>query len=142
MFKNILLPIDLNEESSWRKPLKVAIDMCQKNDADLRIMTVVPDFGMSIVAQYFPKDYEKKVRENALQQLKDFEKEYVPAGIKVRHAVGEGSVYETILQVARETKTDLIIMESLRPALKDYLLGPNAARVVRHAECSVLVVRE
>jgi nucleotide-binding universal stress UspA family protein len=35
----------------------------------------------------------------------------------------------------------MIVMASHRPELKDYLLGPNAARVVRHAECSVLVVR-
>lgn len=142
MFKNILLPIDLNEDSSWRKPLAVAIDMCQKNDAALRIMTVVPDLGMNIVAQYFPKGYEKEVAEKTLAQLKAFTEENVPSDITVQHVVGEGSVYETILKVARETKTDLIIMESLRPALKDYLLGPNASRVVRHAECSVLVVRD
>lgn len=142
MFKNILLPIDLGEESSWRKPLSVAIDMCRKNDAVLRVMTVIPDLGMNIVAQYFPKGYEKKVAERTLKQLKTFVKEHVPSDITVKHAVGEGSIYETILQVARQTKADLIIMESLRPELKDYLLGPNAARVMRHAECSVLVVRE
>lgn len=33
-------------------------------------------------------------------------------------------------------------MAAHRPALKDYLLGPNAARVVRHSNCSVLVVRD
>lgn len=142
MFKNILLPIDLNEDSSWRKPLAVAVDMCQKNDAALRIMTVVPDLGMNIVAQYFPKGYEKEVAEKTLTQLKAFTEENVPSDMTVQHVVGEGSVYETILKVARQTKADLIIMESLRPALKDYLLGPNASRVVRHAECSVLVVRD
>ncbi len=142
MFNNILLPIDLSEESSWRKPLQVAIDMCQKNDAVLRVMTVVPDLGMNIVAQYFPEGYEQEVVKKTLQQLKDFVKEHVPGGITVKHAVGEGSIYKTILQVAEETKADLIIMQSLRPELKDYLLGPNASRVVRHADCSVLVVRE
>ena len=35
----------------------------------------------------------------------------------------------------------LIVIGAHRPDLKDYLLGPHAARVVRHAECSVLVVR-
>ena len=142
MFKNILLPIDLGEETSWQKPLAVAIDMCRKNDAVLRVMTVVPDLGMNIVAQYFPKGYEKEVAKKTLAQIKDFVREHVPDDIKVKHAVGEGSIYESILSVARQTKADLIIMESLRPELKDYLLGPNAARVVRHAECSVLVVRE
>lgn len=142
MFKNILLPIDLGEESSWRKPLAVAIDMCQKNEAVLRIMTVVPTLGMNIVAQYFPAGYEKEVAEKTLSRLKAFVEEHVPEDITVQHIVGEGSVYETILNMAQQIEADLIIMESLRPELKDYLLGPNASRVVRHAECSVLVVRE
>ena len=142
MFKNILLPIDLGEKTSWQKPLALAIDMCRKNDAVLRVMTVVPDLGMNIVAQYFPRGYEKEVAQKTLDQLKEFVRENVPDDITVKHAVGEGSIYETILRVAKQTKADLIIMESLRPELKDYLLGPNAARVVRHAECSVLVVRE
>jgi nucleotide-binding universal stress UspA family protein len=33
-------------------------------------------------------------------------------------------------------------MGSHRPELSDYLLGPNAGKVVRHAKCSVMVVRE
>ena len=46
-----------------------------------------------------------------------------------------------ILDLAEKIGADLIVMASHRPELKDYLLGPNAARVVRHAECSVMVVR-
>lgn len=60
----------------------------------------------------------------------------------VRHVVGRGTVYEEILRIAGEIGSDLIVIGSHRPELKDYLLGPNAARVVRHADCSVLVVRE
>ena len=37
---------------------------------------------------------------------------------------------------------ELIVMASHRPELRDYLIGPNAARVMRHADASVLVVRE
>ncbi len=33
-------------------------------------------------------------------------------------------------------------MGSHRPELSDYLLGPNAGKVVRHAKCLVMVVRE
>ena len=36
---------------------------------------------------------------------------------------------------------DLIIIGSHRPAMSTYLLGSNATTVVRHAGCSVLVVR-
>lgn len=37
---------------------------------------------------------------------------------------------------------DLIVLSSHRPEMRDYLIGPNAARVVRHAKQSVLVVRD
>ncbi len=36
---------------------------------------------------------------------------------------------------------DMVIIASHRPDITTYLLGSNAAAVVRHAECSVLVVR-
>ena len=36
---------------------------------------------------------------------------------------------------------DLIVIGAHKPDFKDYLLGPNAARVVRHSHCSVHVVR-
>jgi nucleotide-binding universal stress UspA family protein len=34
-----------------------------------------------------------------------------------------------------------ILMASHRPEVKDYLIGPNAAHVAQHADCSVLVLR-
>jgi len=43
--------------------------------------------------------------------------------------------------VAKEKDVDLIIIASHRPGLQDYFLGSTAAKVVRHATCSVLVVR-
>ena len=105
-------------------------------------MTVVPDFRMSAVAQYFPEDYAGRAAAEAAEQLKKLSAEQVTDGIKVHHRVDHGTIYEEILRVAAQTGCDLIVVASHRPALKDYLLGPNAARVVRHAACSVLVVRD
>jgi nucleotide-binding universal stress UspA family protein len=53
-----------------------------------------------------------------------------------------GSIYKEILRYARDTQADLVILAAHRPAMRDYLLGPNAAYIVRHADCSVWVVRE
>lgn len=142
MYKHILLPVDLGHEGSWKKSLPTAVSMCQSFGASLHVLTVLPDFGMSIVEQYFPEGYEKEMAEKCLSQLHDFVKEHVPDGVQVQHVVGEGSVYEVILKISEDVDADLIIMGSDRPKLKDYLLGPNAARVVRHANCSVMVVRE
>ncbi len=142
MYSKILLSVDLNHESSWQKALPTAVGLCQASGGNLHVLTVVPNFGMSIVEQYFPEGFEKEMGEKTLEALKAFVKENVPDGVKVQHIVGEGTIYEVILKMADEIACELIVMASHRPELKDYLLGPNAARVVRHANCSVLVVRE
>ncbi|MDH5489551.1 MAG: universal stress protein [Rhodospirillaceae bacterium] len=141
MFKDILLAVDLNDESSWNKALPVALDFVNASGGTLHVMTVVPNFGMSIVGQFFPKGYEKEVGEKVLVALKEFVKTNVPDDIKTQRIVGEGTVYEVILNMAEKINADMIVVSSGRDDLKDFLLGPNAARIVRHANCSVTVVR-
>lgn len=141
MFKDILLAVDLNDEGSWAKALPVAIDFTRNSGGTLHVLTVVPNFGMSIVGQFFPKGYEKEVGEKILVALKEFVATHVPDDIKTQRIVGEGTVYEVILNIAEKTNADMIVVSSGRDDLKDFLLGPNAARVVRHADCSVTVVR-
>ncbi|GLQ05795.1 universal stress protein [Sneathiella chinensis] len=142
MFEHILLAVDLESEDSWRKALPVAVSYAEQSGATLHVMTVVPDFGMSIVGSFFPKDYEEKVMKEANRRLHEFVKEKIPTGIKVQHIVSHGTAYEEILHMQGKLKCDLIVMGAHRPKMQDYLLGPNAARVVRHANCSVLVVRD
>ena len=142
MFKDILLAVDIEDAGSWRKPVEAATEYAKAFDANLHIMTVVPDFGMSIVSSYFPPDFEKKTVEKVTDKLHEFVKEHFPSDLHIQHIVGLGSVYEEILRVSQEIKSDLIIMGTHRPKMEDYLLGPNAARVTRHATCSVMVVRD
>ena len=141
MYRAILLPIDLNEEQSWAKALPTAVASAKAFGASLRLMTVVPDFGLSIVGQYFPEGFEQKALDNAKSQLEAFAAEHVPGDLDCAVTVAHGSVYGEILHVAEHFGIDLIVMGAHRPALQDYLLGPNAARVVRHATQSVMVVR-
>ena len=56
-------------------------------------------------------------------------------------AVASGGVYHELLREATEWGADLIVVGSHRPVMSDYLLGSNAKTIVRHAQCSVLVVR-
>lgn len=141
MYSDILWPVDLGHESSWIKALPIAVTYAKTFGATLHVMTVIPDFGMSIVGSFFPKGFEKKALQEAQTQLTKFCDDKIPSDVPVQHIIGHGTVYEEILRVAEEINCDLILMASHRPELKDYLLGPNAARVVRHADCSVQVVR-
>lgn len=141
MYKHILLPVDLGNESSWIKALPTAVEYCTVFGATLHVMTVVPDFGSPMVAQFFPDDHEKKMVVAAKKLLHKFVADRVPDTVKVQHIVAEGTIYKSIIDMAQRIGADLIIMGSHRPELEDYLLGPNAARVVRHSDKSVLVVR-
>ncbi|MHA1538671.1 MAG: universal stress protein [Alphaproteobacteria bacterium] len=142
MYKNVLLPIDLAEASSWRKALPAAVEACQTSGGTLHIMTVVPDYGSPAVAQYFPEDFEERMIAESNRELAALAAKLVPKGVSVETVVVYGGIYEKILETAGAIGADLIVVASHRPELKDYLLGPNAARVVRHANQSVLVVRE
>ncbi len=141
MYKNILFAVDLNDEGSWRKALPDVIDACKRSNGQLHVLTVLPGYGMSIVGQSFPAGHEAEAKKNAAEKLQKFVADNVPTDIQADCIVDEGSVYDVIIKTSKTVDADLIIVAAHRPELKDYLLGPNAARVVRHAECSVLVVR-
>jgi nucleotide-binding universal stress UspA family protein len=142
MFQNVLVPLDLSDKHSWRKALPAAIALCEAFGAKLHVITVVPEFGLPMVGQFFPEGYEEKLRQQAAKQLKAFVAEQVPDAVPTQRIVAEGKIYREILNAAKSIQADLIVMGSHHPELKDYLLGPNAAKVMRHADCSVMVVRE
>ncbi len=141
MYKDILFPIDLNHDSSWVDVLPSVVGYCRAFQARLHVVTVVPDFGMPLVGGYFPKNFGNKMLKEANQRLHEFVKKHVPSDVPVQHIVAEGVVYKEIIRVAREIGADLIIMASHRPELGDFLVGPNAERVARHFEKSVLLFR-
>ena len=53
-----------------------------------------------------------------------------------------GTPWRTICQIADEQMADLIVIGTHGHTILDTLLGTTASRVVNHASCSVLVVRE
>ncbi len=141
MYKSILLPVDLNQESSWNRTLPVAVDMAKSMSAKIHVVTVIPDFGMAVVGSFFPANYEENAKKETQSALDAFVKDNLPTDLIADAVVLSGTIYKEIIQSAEASNCDLIVMASHRPETKDYLLGPNAARVVRHAQQSVFVVR-
>jgi len=141
VYKKILLPLDLSNVKSQRKAVKTAVELAQTFNSTLHIMTVVPDFGMSIVGTYFPENHEKTMIADTKANLAAYVAKNVPDSIRKKQVVAHGTIYSEILEYANKSKANLIVIASHRPELKDYLVGPNASRVVRHANCSTMVVR-
>ncbi len=141
MSKNVLLAVDLNHESSWRKALPEAVSMVTEGGT-LHVLTVIPSFGTSLVGSFFPSDFADKAEAEARAALARLVAREVPEGVRVETSVAHGTIYRKIIETADEMGADLIVMAAARSEMQDYLLGPNAARVVRHASQSVYVVRE
>lgn len=142
MHRNILLPIDLGHEESWKKALPESARLAKTDGAKLHVLLITPDFGMSMVAAYFPENFEKTALERARADLDAFLAEHAPEGVEVEGHMGHGHVSEEIIRVARYVNADLIVMASHEPdQLRDFVLGSNADKVVRHSPVSVLVVR-
>ena len=141
MYKNILLSVDLGDESSWVKALPEALDYCRAFGSTLHVVTVVPDFIYPDVGEFFPPEFEQEMIDHTTKRLEEFRQNNIPDEIKAGLIIAHGTIYHEIITAAETVKADLIIMASHRPALQDYLIGPNSTRVVRHFDGSVLVVR-
>ena len=138
-FKKILVPVDLGEDSSWKEALPTAVDQAQHASGELHIVTVVPEEPPQLA--WLPEDYSEKMIAYANTQLDKLLATAIPEKMKAEKHVRQGTIYREIVKLAQGIDADLIIMASHRPELKDFLLGPNTARVVRHAKCPVLVIR-
>ncbi|SDI22223.1 universal stress protein [Aliiruegeria lutimaris] len=141
MYKSILVAIDLNDGVSANRVAEAAFRLTRAYDAGLHIINVIPDFGMSVVGSYFSADQTKKMVADEERRFREWAAETVPEEIRYDLTVIKGHIYDNILKTADRIGADMIVLGSHKPELEDYLLGPNAARVVRHAKQSVFVVR-
>jgi len=141
MFKNILVPIDLTHTQSSEIAINAVSRLSDASGAQITLMTVVTDVP-NLVAAQLPANYVEEAASAATEQLKAIAMSTGLDEGSVDIVVKDGSAYHEILEQAQTMSADLIVVVSHRPELKDYLLGTVAARVVRHANCSVLVVRE
>lgn len=140
MFRSILVPIDLAQPSSWQHALPEATALARRHDATVTVMTVVRDTSSFFESRFLTFMIEDAVAE-ARRALAGIVVPLSPPDLAIRQIVRFGGIGSEILAEAAETDADLIVMASHRPEMKDYLIGPNAAHVARHAACSVLILR-
>lgn len=149
MTSKILVPIDLADPNSWKSTLPVAFAQAQALGADVTAMTVVPELFAGLDWRYAIRGELKgsedldmhRMVEEAENRLEQIVREHLPAGMKASTIARHGTIYDEVLDVAEEIGADQIIMTAHRPSVSEYLLGNNADKIVRHAKCSVNVLR-
>ncbi len=136
MFKTILVPIDMAHVVEGKANIDIAAQYANSG-AKVILLNVVEDIPGWAAAE-LPADLLENSREQIKTELKAVAN---ASGMKMDVEVRSGHSYKTILDVAKEKQADLIVIASHRPGIQDYFLGSTAAKVVRHADCSVLVIR-
>ena len=135
MYSNILVPIAADHGRHTEEALSVA-RVLGKDGAQITALTVVEAMPGYIVNQ-LPEGQLEKTRHEVEAGLK----EDLAGSADVKAVVIEGHSARTILDYAEEHGVDCIVLASHHPDITDYFLGSTAARVVRHAQCAVHVLR-
>ncbi|WP_377187648.1 universal stress protein [Ruegeria meonggei] len=143
MTNSVLCAVDISNGDLDVNVLKTAAALADQGGSQLDVVTVLPDFGESWVSGFFQQDFHEKALAEARDKLTEMCVSTLGAerNENIRHVVATGTAYQEILKTAEGAGSDLIVIGAHKPDLKDYLLGPNAARVVRHSTASVYVVR-
>jgi len=140
VFHKILVAIDVSVPDSAPLGLEQAIELATASQGALRLVNVQSILPATFM-EYVPADFDEEQEKRAAQALDALVAKAPFPPERVSRAVRVGGVYHELLGEAAEWGADLIVVGSHRPVMSDYLLGSNAKTIVRHAQCSVLVVR-
>ncbi|MBD3679410.1 MAG: universal stress protein [Rhodobacteraceae bacterium] len=135
MYKKILVPVAFDHGETTTKAVEVAQYLVDKGGQVTALHVVEPVPGY--IAQYLPEGGLEANREAVTAQMKQTLGD--AAGVDVD--VISGYAGTAITEYAGKHGFDCIVIASHRPGIEDYFLGSTAARVVRHAQMPVHVVR-
>lgn len=134
MYSKVLVPVSRSEERNSDAAFEMARHLV-KEGGEIHAIHVIESV-QTFSEAYIPEALAAEINESARVE---FEKQ-VPDDVAAREVLF-GSAGVTILGYAEKIDADCIVVASHRPGLSDYFLGSTAARVVRHAKCSVHVLR-
>lgn len=135
MYQNIVVPVSFEEERDVAKSLKIA-QLLASEGARITVLHA-QDILPAYVADHISPQVLLSTTEDIKAQLKN-----IAAGVPgAQTAVVQGGAGRAITQWVEENDADCIVIASHRPVISDIFLGSTAAWVVRHAPCSVHVIR-
>ena len=139
LITSILVPVDGSDHAE--KALNYALNMADKHDAKVEILTVVDEVKM---APDWAREYSEKLREQGEEVLASTFSKSVKQkpNIRISKCLAEGYASEEILKCAEKGHHDLIVMGSRGMGLvRSLFLGSVSSRVVNQAEIPVLIVK-
>ncbi len=138
--KKILVPLDFSDTSE--KALQYAVAFAKQFGAKITLLHVIEPLPYPGDLTYLPLG-EVIPSGPAKARLREIAQKAIEPELLGQTLVQIGLPFEIIAAVAQQESVDLIIITTHgRTGLKRVFLGSTAERVVRHAPCPVLTVRE
>ena len=141
MFKNILVPIHLDYKKNHKKLFAGTLEVLDQEDSKMSLLYVnenrIHPSANTILGEKDLFDYNAE----ALDKLKIIASEYSLPLHKITFKIRNGSVHQEILEEAKKIDADAIVMMATKPGLGSYFISSTAERVIRHAKCSVFIIR-
>lgn len=141
MFKKILVPIDVDYPKTAAAVVKKAATLAKMSDAEIRLVSVMPGFGMPIVASYVTDEMRQKTVEKFKEALQEFIDKNCTEPVSFTLRTGKN--WEEIIKAADRWEADLIVVyHNHRRDLNEAFSGSCSRRVAENANCSVLRLRQ
>ena len=141
MFKKILVPIDIDYPKTAAAVYNSAAEIAKLSGAEIRLISVMPGFGMPIVAAYISDEMRKEVTDRFEASLKTFINDHCVE--PVSYTVRTGKNWEEIIKVADKWGADLIVVHhNRRHEINEVFSKTCSQRVADNANCSVLRLRD
>ena len=141
--KLILAPIDFSDAS--RAAVDVAADMASRFGAELLLVYVVPAIPdlPKDVSIFKEGEYDKSLENKDAQRLKELAGTVANKNVKVRTELGSGNdVGMELIRIAENEHADLIVIATHgMTGWREFAFGTVAEKVVKQADCPVLVLR-
>ena len=140
MFKKILVPVDIDYPDTAAAVYRKAALLAKQFNADVRLVSVLPGFGMPIVASYISDEVRKEATNRFKESLDEFIENNCDEPVSSRIRTGKN--WEEIVKAADEWGADLIVVyHNRRRELNEVFSGSCSQRVSYNASCSVLRLR-
>lgn len=140
LYKHVLVAVDLHPNSD-RDIIERAIEIAKANGASVSLVHAVEHINAYGVAEAYSAvlDVESQLMDEAKKEMTKLGQKFnIPATHQFLEA---GAPRVVVLNKAKESKTDLIVVGSHGRHGLQLLLGSTANGVLHHAECDVLAVR-
>lgn len=139
MYRNILVPADLDDPKSCSETLAVATSLAKCFGAKISICSVVSNVEAITAGEWLPISFEQRLFD-ARARLEGLAAK-AEGGTEFGVEVAAGTISGGILEIAKRISADLIVLESHQPVSRNHIFAAQAIRVARRASCSVFIAR-